>query len=68
MFSMNGRNCHMIQKIGIELEKIENCSINKAQQIEKSCVLLYVIAKKIANKQKKKNKKVDISFKLKCRG
>lgn len=34
MFSVNGRNCYIIQKIDIEQKKEEKCSIDRTQLIE----------------------------------
>ena len=34
MLSVNGRNCHVTQKIGIGLRIIERCSIDRTWLIE----------------------------------
>ena len=41
MLSINEKNCHVTQKIGIVLRTVERCSINKTRLIEQLDVVTY---------------------------
>lgn len=45
MLSVNQKNCHLTQRFGVGLTKVERCLIDKTQSIEQSWVQAHLTTK-----------------------
>ena len=55
MLSVNRKNYHLIQRIGIGLKIVEKCSIDRTRLIEYNQMKLYIKVFKLMNNGRKMN-------------
>ena len=65
MLSVNGKNCQVIQKIGIGLRMVEKYSVNRTRLIKYNWVQLRVKVHELMNNE---DKYLGMTFQVKYRG